>query len=157
VSGDDELAGQALEPGLGHHGQRRGARIEPFAPGDAAEEGVAGELVVEFPLELEVAEVDQAVGTGGVDGPAEELAQGNQVLLGGAGRLALVEQGEVADELRALQRHRGAGVELVVEGLALVVLGEVVGQCHGIGRARRLARGDRGLHLAVTEGGWQGR
>ena len=107
---------------------------------------------MELPLELEAAEVDQAVAALHVDGPVEELAEGNQVLERGAGLLAVVEKGEVADELGAFQRHWRAGMEFFVEGLALCVLGEVDGQGHGAMRqgwsggylavmAARLARG----------------
>ena len=97
---------------------------------DAAEEAVARELVVALPLEPEALGLEQHVArVGARRRQAELLGELGQMRGFAAGAALVVQEGEIGDELRRVERNRRARMDFVVEGLAQGVLFEQGG--HG--------------------------
>jgi hypothetical protein len=138
VGGGDQQAGDGLAPRCGH--VQQGVVVGAVAGLDAAEEAVAGELVVAFPLQPEALGLEQHVA--GVDarrGLADLPGQRGEVVRLAPGAAFVVQEGEVGDEFRGVQRHRRTRVHLVAERAAQRVLFEERGHV-GMGGWRARAR-----------------
>ena len=133
VGGGDELAGDVLAP-RGGDGEQ-GVFLAGVAGLDAAEEGVAGELVVALPLQAEGAGVEEQVAAvGGGHGQPELFGQRGEVRGFAPGAALVVQEGEVGDVFGRFERDGRARMHLVVERLAQGMLFE---QGHEGGRAVR--------------------
>ncbi len=83
MGGDDQLAGDAGYPLRMHGIEGGGVRVQFFAIGQRAEEGVAGKFGVQLPAHAEGAGVDHQVRIGAFDGVARmALAQLVQIARG---------------------------------------------------------------------------
>ena len=102
------------------HGVEGGRiRVQFFAIGQRAEEGVAGKFGVQLPAHAEGAGVDHQVRIGAFDGGARmPLAQLAEIVAGGRRLFGAVLEGQVRDRSIAPTSGTGAGVELVVQALA---------------------------------------
>ncbi len=134
VGGGDQQAGDGLAPRRGH--VQQGVVVGAVVGLDAAEEAVAGELVVALPLQPETLGLEQHVARVDVRrGLAELPGQRREVVRLAPGAAFVVQEGEVGDEFRGVQRHRRARVHLVAERLAQGVLFEEGG--HGGSQSSR--------------------
>ena len=143
VGGGDQQAGDGLAPRRGNVEQ--GVVVGAVAGFDAAEEAVAGELVVALPLQPEALGLEQHVAGFDVRCRLAELpGQRGEVVRLAPGAAFMVQEGQVGDEFRGVQRHRRARMHLVVEDLAQGMLFEQGGHDGG----------GRGRGRAHAPGGW---
>ena len=149
VGGGDQLAGDGLAPGGGH--MQQCVFVGAVFGLDAAEEAVARELVVALPLQAEALGLEQHMAGGGGRRVLAELPGELGEMRGLAfGAALVVQEGEVGDEFRGVERNRRARMYLVTERLAQGMLFEQGGH-GGLARraAHRCARGRAGAPSGI--------
>ena len=149
VGGGNQLAGDRLAPSCRHMQQR--VFVRAVFGLDAAEEAVARELVVALPLQAEAFGLEQHMAGGGGRRVLAELPGELGEMRGLAfGAALVVQEGEVGDEFRGVERNGRARMHLVTERLAQGMLFEQGGH-GGLARraAHRCARGRAGAPSGI--------